>query len=65
MKDTEQMIEIEKIIESQNIPLKQKISLKRILGNSVYGLLKHLEKDKNERYWTNDRTWKHSKRTQR
>ena len=50
MKDTEQMIEIEKIIESQNIPLKQKISLKRILGNSVYGLLKHLEKDKNERY---------------
>ena len=46
MKDTEQMIEIEKFIESQNIPIKQKISLKRILGNSVYGSLKHLEKDK-------------------
>ena len=36
----EKMIELEKMIESENIPIEQKKILKRILFNTVYGLLK-------------------------
>ena len=65
MKDTEKMIELEKMLELEKISPEQKKSLKNIIVNSVYGSLKHLERVKNERYWTNDWTWKHSKRTPR
>ena len=40
MNDIEKIIELEKKIELENMPIAQKKSLKRIIVHSVYGLLK-------------------------